>query len=76
MQGDEMKQCDKDCPAICDFCRMFNRNEKYIDGHFVYIVDDGYCVQHERSTNPTNTCDDFVCGGYKVKDANRKDGAK
>jgi len=61
----QMKTCSKECVPACDFCRMFNYNGE----HGVY-VHRGYCVLHERKRDPTEVCDDFICGNYKVEGDN------
>lgn len=63
-----MKKCNDDCYPICDFCRMFNHNEReeLYDGNIIGIyTGNGYCVYHERDTDITDYCDDFICMNYK-----------
>jgi hypothetical protein len=55
------KQCNEDI-VCCDFCRMFNYNG---DKEGIYLGN-GYCVYHEKRTEPIDVCNDFICMFYKM----------
>jgi hypothetical protein len=60
----KIKGCTDECSrhSACDFCRLFNYNGDK-DGTYLGL---GYCVFHERPTDPGSYCEDFICTKYKV----------
>jgi hypothetical protein len=64
-----MKLCLYDCQAACDFCVHFEFNgQPYYDDNGIWkgtaYTGDGWCLLHQRATDPGWKCEDFECRNY------------
>jgi hypothetical protein len=50
--------CGEGCYPVCDFCKSydFNGDEQ---GRY---MDNGFCNLHNEKKDPSDGCQDFVCG--------------
>lgn len=70
-----MKKCDKNCPAICDFCKhyqyngedLLDENGKVVAKNAVY-VGLGFCTDKCQLKEPFESCKNFHCRMVKGKE--------
>lgn len=53
------KFCDDDCEAICDFCKHYDDEFRYINGQF---AGDGTCNVDGKLVD---ACDGYKCDNFK-----------
>ena len=59
--------------VCCDFCRLYNFNGVINKGTGIELyTEEGYCTFHDEAKHPGDSCEDFICEHYKVKDKNRR----